>query len=750
MNKRCLNICKALIVLTLTWGQTVNATTPIRVNATQHTMPNGNAQSQIKSTTGATTESHLVKLTLSDMGVETPIRLVGADVASSTLGFSFHTNDVVNSVRLKLKYSYSPTLNSETSFLKVILNDQELRSIPLVSSGAKNTQSDIEIDPIYLQEWNKLTFRFVSHVEKPFCDDPRNPQLWISINNTDTFIEANASTLPVTNDLSLFPVPFFDKHDIRDLTLPFIFPQKPSWAALKSAGILTSWFGAQVDWRKVHFPSHINDLPDRDAILVATTHDHIDGIDLPAVTEGIATVMMINNPRHHNSHILLIVGRDEEGLVQAVQALTLGKVTLTGDRQSIHATPLAKRALNDAPNWLQVTKTIKVGDIVPAEKLQAKGLFVTPYDMVLNLPPDIYRAESVPIPFDFKFKSSNNSRFLVRLDVYFNGKEFHHETFNNPKDGSEMVDHRVQINIPTKNLTGRDSVSVRFTFSDKSHEICNTAFVTDEIKIDPGSTLDLSKNPRYLEMPNISYLAYSGYPFSKYADLSETVLLLPNEPDQYEIESMLTLLGHIGNKTGYPANALSIASIQDVAKYSDKDILIFGSAERLRPLTSSWASSLPADPQTSTLHFPQFGNNYIQRVTRWPDMSVRLKSSLGAQGMLLMGIESPLKSNRTAVLFTAKTTSSLPNEVSVLNTFQEAKGFAGDVVAISEKEIYDRATAFQTTPKYSLGQLTFPVFMNEIVHHNPLVALILALLMAFIFALLSYRKLKQVSQEKLR
>lgn len=751
MNKCCLNIGNVLFVLLLIGGHAVNASAADHTNIAKHPLSTiAGAQSQKTASVATIAESHPVKLSLADMGVQNPIRLIGADVASSTLGFSFHTNDVINSVRLKLKYSYSPTLNTETSFLKIILNEQEVRSIPLSKDGARNSLNEIEIDPLLLSEWNKLSFRFVSHVEKPFCDDPRNPQLWVSINNTDTLIEANAATLPVINDLSLFPVPFFDKHDIRDLTLPFVFASKPSWAALKSAGILASWFGAQVDWRKIHFPSYLNDLPERDAILFATTQDHIDGIELPPVNEGVATVMMINSPHHPSSHILLIVGKDEAGLIQATQALALGKVTLSGERQSIQATVLPKRAPNDAPNWLQTTKNIRIGDIVPADKLQAKGLFVTPFDMVLNLPPDIYRAESVPIPFEFKFKSSNNSRYLVRLDVYFNGNEFQHETFSTPKDSLPMVDHRVQINIPTKNLTGRDSITVKFTFTDKSHEICNTAVVLDEIKVDPGSTLDLSKTPRYFEMPDISYLAYSGYPFSKYADLSETVALLPGEPDKYEIESMLALLGHIGNKTGYPATALSLASIQEVKKYGDKDMLVLGSASRLRTLLTEWGGALPVDPTTASLHFPQIGGNFIQRLSRWPDMSVRLKSAAGSQSMILMGIESPLKSNRSAILLTAQNSSSIPAEVGVLNTFQEAKGFAGDVVAISESALYDRATAFQTTPKYSLGELTPAVFVNEIIHHNPWVALILALLMAFIFALLTYRKLKQLSQEKLR
>lgn len=701
-----------------------------------------------KSVAGTSGQRNKLNIKLIDLGVQGPIRLKGADDRAS-VGFSFHTTDIVERLRVKLNYSYSPGLEAETSSLTVTLNNREIGTFSLPRNTATRATQELDIDPILLQEWNQLAFHFVSHVAKPLCDDPRSTLLWIQFDNKETQIEAITSTLPVTNDLSIFPVPFFDKHDTRNLKLPFVFGAKPSFAALKSAGILASWFGSKAEWRQLDFPGHLNDIPKQDAILLATAQEHIDGIELPAVKDGVATIMMIDNPRNPQTHLLLIVGKDDEGLVEATQALTSGAISFAGKSVSVQAFSPPKRELNDSPNWLQQDKIIRVKDVVPQERLVSNSYFVSPYEMVLRLPPNLYRAESLLFPFDVKFKSSNNTRYLAQYEAYINGIKFQHGSFSKPEVSDPMVDGSIRLNIPTKNLTTRDTFTVKFIFADKTHEICTTATDRDEIRIDPDSTIDLTKIPKYYKLPDISYLAYAGFPYSKFADLSETVVLMPNEPDQYEIKSMLTLLGHIGNQTAYPATSVSIAPVNEVDKYADKDILVIGSTEHLSGILDSWKRHLPVNLLTGEISFPHFGSNFTQRFARWTDLSARFGTLSGDKKMVLVGIESPLEAKRSAILLTAKESSSLPEITSTLSSFQEAKGFAGDVVAISENKAQDRATAFQSGTQFATGEITFRLFLNEIVHHNPWVAFLMTFLMAFFFALLAYRKMMRLSKKRL-
>jgi hypothetical protein len=736
MNRRSVGLRRAIVYSLLVFAQLIWANGALAGHAEQPAV------------TQSADGSHVVQLSLKSLGLPIPLKIVGGDVESN-VDFSFHTLDVIERLRLKVHYSYSPALNPEVSYLGVSLNGQAVGTLPLPKSAARGASAVIEIDPILLQEWNHLNFHFVAHLDKPLCDDPRNPLTWIQLDHIKTVIEADAVTLPLSNDLSFFPVPFFDKHDTRDLTLPFVLPANPSWETLTAAGVLSSWFGGLADWRKAYFPSYLNEIPAQDAIVLATAQDRIDGIELPSVSEGRATIAMVENPHNPNARLLLVVGRDETALVEAAQALTLGKVPLAGSSQSVPAINLPNRRPFDAPNWLTTERKIRLGEIVPAEQLTARGLFVTPLTMVLRLPPNVYRGETTKIPFDFSFKSSNNGRYLIRLDAFINGQLFQYETFEKVNTAGAMARHRVMLNIPAWKTTGKDTISLKYTFASEDHSVCNTAFVRDEVVIDPGSTLDLTETPRYIEMPALSYLAYNGYPFSKMADLSETVVLLPDNPDRFEIESMLTILGHIGNKTTFPATGLTVASVRDAKNFADKDILVVGAKERIKPLLNEWGNHIQVNVLSGSQPIPYFGSRYLERWTEWTLLSAKLNlAATSNQAMMLFGFESPLRDKRSVVVATAANSVALPEEASVLNTFSLAKDFAGDVVAISEAATYDRVSAYERARKYSMGTLPISEQARKFTHHNPWLAVFIAAVIAIIFGAMAYHKLRRIAQNK--
>jgi len=694
-------------------------------------------------------DKNKVAFSLQALGVKNPIRLVGADVNAS-VDFSFNTVRIVQRLRLKLHYSYSPLLNPESSYLKVSLNGKEVNSFPLSKEAANDAKVVLEIDPVLLQEWNHLNLEFVSHLDQPFCDNPRSKKLWLQVDNVETLIEANAATLPVAKDLSLLPLQIFDKHDMHDMSIPFVFASQPAWEKLKSAGIMASWLGSMADWRTVHFPSHINAIPNHNAIVLATVGENISGVTLPEVTNGLGVVKIIANPRNPEAYLLLVVGKDNKALVEVAKALVLTKKLPVGELWNVKSVNSSKRLPFDAPAWLPVDQTIRLDAIVRPEALQAKGLFVRPYEMVLHLPPDLHRSPATTVPFNFLFASSNNDRYLRRIDAYINGHAFQFERFDKPEERlNGLLKGKVRLDIPTRRLTGKDTITVQFTFVDKELKSCDTVFVKDEVRIDPGSTIDLAGLPQYVELPDLSYLAYTGYPYSKVADLSETAVLLPDMPDHFEIDSMLTLLGHIGNKTGYPATAVTVESIRNADKFANKDMLIIGSIARVRPLLDSWKSHLQVNLLSDSQPFPQIGNGFFNRLRHWTEQSVLFNKLKGEPSMVLLGFESPLKSKRSVVMFTAKDTTSLVKEVSLLNTLDKAKDFNGDVVVIADEGTYDTLFSFNWARKYSNGKLSVLDWFRDNKAHNPWLAALVAIVMTLLFASLAYHKFRNKADRKL-
>lgn len=691
-----------------------------------------------------------VSLTLKDLGHKSPLRLLGAEAASTT-DFSFHTLDVVSSLKLRMNYSYSPFLDFEKSFLSVNLNGKEVAKLQLQRSNASADTAEIEINPLLLEEWNHLSFQFVAQLDSKLCSDPRHPQLWIQLNHIKTALVADTSVLPLVNDLALFPVPFFDKHDTRDLQLPFVLTAHPLLGHLKSAGILASWFGGLADWRKAKFPTYLDQIPDQNAIVLLTEKDHIQGLEIPALVDGYASISSVINPRNPQTSLLLIVGRDEESLVEAAKALTLGQVPLVGSSQTLSKRiTVAKHNIFDAPNWLPTNKKVRIGDFVAVENLSATGLFVTPLQMVLKLPP-LYRSTAGSFPITLKLESSNNTRYLTRVDGFLNGVAFQNVAFDKPANNAgEKVQGIAVLNVPTVNLTGRDTVVVKFTFIEKGHEVCTTGFVKDKISVSPESTVDLSGVSKYMVMPDLSYLAYMGFPYSKYADLSETVVLLPKNPDRFEIEGMLNVLGHVGNKTNVPVTGVTIASVDDAKKFVDKDILVVGTPKRLASLLTNWSDRIPVNLLSDSQPFPAIGERFVQRVSDWFSWSEKLNAFKKGKAMVMVGFESPLKSGRSVIAVTANDSSALSEETSVLNSFIFAKDFSGDVVAIKDTDSYDRVMPFNRGSKYYLGELTLMERAQNFVHHNLWLALLGVIMVALFFAAIFYQKLKRISQSKLR
>ena len=99
------------------------------------------------------------------------------------------------------------------------------------------------------------------------------------------------------NDLSHFPVPFFDPRDNRTNTLPMVFAGAPDVELQQASAIVASWFGSRSGWRGQNFPVLYNQLPDRNAIVFATNDKRPDFLrDHPAVKAPV--IEMINHPQN--------------------------------------------------------------------------------------------------------------------------------------------------------------------------------------------------------------------------------------------------------------------------------------------------------------------------------------------------------------------------------------------------------------------------------------------------------------------
>src|SRR5690625_374866 len=101
-----------------------------------------------------------------------------------------------------------------------------------------------------------------------------------------------------------------------------------------------------------------------------------------------------------------------------------------------------------------------------------------------------------------------------------------------------------------------------------------------------------------MEMPNLRSFAGSGFPFSRMADLSETIVVLPEQPTVAQVTTLFETLGGIGAQVGYPAVGLLISHDWHAAHARDADILLIGAMPESMKASPN-ASVLLRDTQTA-------------------------------------------------------------------------------------------------------------------------------------------------------
>lgn len=690
------------------------------------------------------------KVPLREIGAWNTITLHGID-QSIYLPMSLRLDETVVAARLKLNYTFSPSLLPNLSQLKVMVDDQPLATV-VAQKGALGSpqQAEIELDPRYFVDFAKLRLQFLGHYTMD-CEFPQHTSLWASVGN-DSTLELVKRRLVLRNDLALLPAPFFDARDGRRLELPFVFARQPSLATVKSAGVLASWFGVLSGYRGARFPVFYDSLPKRHAVVLATNAERPAGLDLPQVQ--VPTLMVTQLPDDPATKLLLVLGKDAAQLDQAVLALVLGQATLSGERAEVRAVQLPPaRAAYDAPAIAKTGGLLRLGELVtdPAA-LQAQGPQIYPIRVNLRLPADIFTWEAKGMPVDLRLRytpprESGQSTLAVQIN------EHYVTTFRLPSaaaTGTALATRN--FTVPAYQLGSNNQLQFRFDLPDNDGGKCRP--VTGggaQAAIDPDSVLDLTGIEHYTALPNLALYANGGFPFSKYADLAQTVLVLPDKPQAAEVQTALVALGQLGATTGAAGIRLTVLPTSGVQQAGDRDLLVVAAGADA-PLLQAWGQTLPARLETGQRAASTLGR-LADAGAEWfsgaaPHVVPREGwTELVARGPLaaLSGFESPLAAGRSVVLLNATEASALPAASELLLDAGKLRQVRGDLVLVRGETV----EAFRVGEIYYVGELHWWRWLWFQLHTHPLLLALLGLALGVVLSLVVFRLLRALAARRL-
>ena len=656
-----------------------------------------------------------------DLGTAAGTKVLSLEGNGASLNFFFDepVTKVTTDATVNLSYS-APYLRPGQAQLELTLNGAKVGSIAVVPGPAQHTRFRLPTDLLISDNTLSVELRgnCASCVPKGMA--------WV------TFDPASAMTLdgtklPIANDLSLLPLPFFDPAGSRSWSLPVVFGEQPDDDAMESAALVSSWFGVLSDVRGVHFPVSVGELPNGNAIVFALRGSSLlESLSLPA--ERGPLLAMRDNPRDPYGKLLIVTGDNSDDLLEAARALVTANWFPHVDYVRAHSGMIYGPAEYAAPRWLRSDEPAAIGTYTTASHLKLQG--TGSINLYFRLPPDLFlRArQSVPLVLNYTYSGAPESA-KPALNVRLNGMDIDSIRLA-PSAGSQQGS--TIFRLPTGSLrTYINTLTVDFYFGD------NTAApnARPSFAVGRNSTIDLRGLPHSVVLPRLELFADAGYPFTARPDGGGTAVIMPASPTPVEYEALLDMAGFFGAQTGALATGLEVTEPDQVEGAQGKELVLIGTPDS-QPLLSQWGGSMPLDLSGHEMNVNQASESTLLMNPEWPFReydSTKLKNAIGGDdnnaGVIVESFMSPLHADRAVVAIVPGDTHAI-EAIRALFTPSERQGPVYGGVAVSQEGRFE--SFLVGTQAYHAGNFNQFQIADVLLFENyrliPLLLLVLSLL----------------------
>ncbi len=656
--------------------------------------------------TAATSET-LDLIRLVPGGRATAVKLTGAAPAQY-FDFGVRADEFVSQAVLELAFTPSPSLLPGTSQVNIYLNGelQGTHAIAKESLG-KPTRASFPLNAKGVKPRNQLSIEFVGHYQI-VCESESNSALWLDVSPSSRLV-LTKQHLRRSNDLAQLPLPFVDPVYEGPTTLPIVFAGVPDQTAKQAAAIVAGYVGALTGWRGANFPVYFSEVPAQGHFIVfATNRSRPEFLSALPLFEG-PELLMLDVPGSLHEKMLVIGGRDESDLVTAAQAMTVPSQMLIGPHHVVKefrlADPLPAYA---SPNWLNTDYAVPFSQLMEyPEQLTARGTSLPALHLAMRFAPDIYltSASRAAVNLLYRYTKPNYGQD-AQLRFFVNGSLADSENLSGDAGrGSKLISLPFEEG-PIAALGGKKAglalqtdLSFEADYSSSASggtpENCRAAtLASHQIQIDASSMIEFDGLFHYARLPEIGLFTQGAFPFSKYADLSQTAAVISNSARPAEITTLLNAVGRIGAITGVAPVRLTVATAADQKAVAGKDLLIVGempstvldvspeSAAALAESLNGWFASGDAEGRAGC---------------ETPLSETKESEYLTTGFAAIVSVRSPLDKERTAVALLSEGVSGAHNLNARLARPGDLADASGGAVFISDDGLKGFAPAFTYT-----------------------------------------------------
>lgn len=523
--------------------------------------------------------------------------------------FRFYSpkNEIISKASVTLRYTPSPALIPQQSQLNVYLNGQLQKTLPVTKEQLGNQVSaTVDFNPKQLDSSNRITLEFVGQYTA-VCGSPASPALWLTVDSS-SYLSLNTQKLRLANDLSIMPTPFVNTLSPAATTLPMVFAASPNNKLKQAAAILASWAGVKAEWRGAEFPVYYNEQPaEQNYVAFVTNESRPEFLKfLPQVNAP--TISVVDAPNSLYAKVLVIAGRNAEDLLVAARYLATSDTALAGGMVTIeNFKGQPDRKAYDAPAWINTDEKVPLEKLTKYRgQLTSTGLHPAPIQLQVKLPPDLFMVNRSNVNLDLSYRYTRpmggepaQMRFLLNDQLVESYALSPSQTSNSFTSQFSFLNGLANLwnntSIPSRLLSAENNMVFDFQYGlavdGGSQANCKSVtLIPNQVEIDPNSTIDFSGFYHFARLPDLKLFTVSGYPFTKYADLSQTLVLMKEDAPVNVVTTMLNTMGRMGAQTGYPVTKVNFDSAIRNDNASHRDILVFaettadiGNLDKLEP-----------------------------------------------------------------------------------------------------------------------------------------------------------------------
>ncbi len=584
---------------------------------------------------------------LASLGVLQSIVLNGASSRASAT-FALPASKVVTAAVLHLRYRLAAPLADRASLLAVSVNGVSAGSLPLSHADfdQRYAEDSLALPAESLLPENTIEFQLMGSCLRDCSADN-----FVTVIDPSSSLEMSGQRLVLSANPTSFSAPFLDP-GARYPVVALALPASPGLKTLQAAGIVASWLGISAQSASVRFSVSLGSVPEDYAVVIGTAPSlplslGLSTVDAPAI-------LLRPNPSDPYSQVLVITGRDERQLLQAAQALALGQFQAGNGEFQIRLGPdPGGRASNDAPRWLGSSSIIQLGDFFSLAQLTTaiEGTQV----LTFRLAPDLYFGNRGSIPFHLNFRIDGPATASSKIDLDVTLNDVAVASIGVAADAT-LIQH-ANISLPVSALNPYGN-RLQLVWKPRD-EVADAE--GHRAQVMRNSSIDLAGIHHFVALPQLERLAESGYPFTRYADLSQTAFVLANSSSPEQINAYLNLIARFAAETGYPALRVSVLSADRLASVRDRDFILLANFSDSAAVSALDASS-PLRVGRGMVRLADHDNWWLRlRRSAW-NVAGRTRQSIEdlleadppPQGVVA-GFESPFQPGRTAVLILGQT-----------------------------------------------------------------------------------------------